>query len=243
MTCHRRPLVGFDLETTGVDPESDRIVTAAVVRYGGGRPNWVRTWIADPGVDIPAAATAVHGYTTEAARSAGRPAGAVVAEIVAALVELVDEGLPLVVMNAPFDLTMLEAEATRHGAKSLFAASAPMVLDPRVLDKHVDRYRTGGRRLEALCGHYVVPLGAAHEAGADAVAACGVVWKIANRHRWLAQTPLDELHEHQVSWAAEQQAGLRDYFARTPGREHLALTVRTEWPLIPRMRPEAWPDA
>ncbi|UQA95727.1 exonuclease domain-containing protein [Streptomyces halobius] len=241
MTWHRRSLVGFDLETTGVDPESDRIVTAAVVRYGGGRPNEMRTWIADPGVDIPAAAMAVHGYTTEAARAAGRPAGAVVAEIMSALVELVDEGLPLVVMNAAFDLTMLEAEAARYGVKSLFAASVPRVLDPRVLDKHVDRYRRGGRRLEDLCGHYVVPLGAAHDCGADAVAACGVVWKIANRHRWLAQTPLDELHEQQVCWAAEQQAGLRDYFARTPGKEALASGVRTEWPLIPAQREDGTP--
>ncbi|MFE0766128.1 3'-5' exonuclease [Streptomyces smyrnaeus] len=243
MTWTDKPLVGFDVETTGVDPETDRIVTAAVVRYGGGQPNQVRTWIADPGVEIPAEATKVHGFTTEAARTAGRPAGAVVGEIVAALVELVDEGFPLVVMNAPFDLTMLEAEAERHGVESLFASSVPMVLDPRVLDKHVDQYRPGGRRLEDLCRHYVVPLDAAHDSGADAVAACGVTWKIANRHRWMTRTPLEELHERQVYWAAEQQAGLRDYFARTPGKEHRALTVRGDWPLIPPMRPGVWADA
>ncbi|WP_019548522.1 exonuclease domain-containing protein [Streptomyces sulphureus] len=213
MTWHRRPLAGFDLETSGVDPETDRIVTAAVVRYGGGLPNQVHTWISDAdGAEIPAEATKVHGFTTAAARSAGRPAGA-------------------------------EAEAERHGVKSLFSSSVPMVLDPRVLDKHVDQYRPGGRRLEDLCRHYVVPLDAAHDSGADAVAACAVTWKIANRHRWMIRTPLEELHERQVYWAAEQQAGLRDYFARTPGKERRALTVRADWPLIPPMRPGVWADA
>ncbi|QKW07008.1 3'-5' exonuclease [Streptomyces sp. NA04227] len=236
MTWHRKPFVGLDLETTGIDPETDRIVTAAVVRYGGGRPTERRTWIADPGVEIPAGATAVHGYTTEAARAAGRPAGAVVSEIVDAVAGLVDEGLPVVVMNAVFDLTMLEAEAERHGVRGLFARSAPLVLDPKVLDRHVDRYRPGGRRLDDLCRHYVVPLYAAHDSSADAVAACGVTWKIAHRYRWLTRVPLIELHEQQVRWAADQQESLRIHFASTPGKEHRAATVRTDWPLIPPMR-------
>ncbi|MFF1963764.1 exonuclease domain-containing protein, partial [Streptomyces sp. NPDC058232] len=70
MSWHRRPLSGFDLETTGVDPESARIVTGCAVRFGGGQPSTARSWVVDPGVDIPAEATAVHGWTTEAARSA-----------------------------------------------------------------------------------------------------------------------------------------------------------------------------
>ncbi|MFD8774554.1 exonuclease domain-containing protein [Streptomyces sp. NPDC059916] len=240
MTWHRKPLAGLDLETTGTAPEDDRIVTAAVVRYGGGRPSECRSWIADPGVPIEAEATAVHGFTTEAARTAGRPAGAVVAEVVDAVAELVDEGLPLVVMNAPFDLTMLEAEAERHHVRGLFARSVPLVLDPHVLDKRVERYRPGGRRLTDLCRHYVVPLDAAHDSSADAVAACGVTWKLANRYRWLTRVPLDELHERQARWAADQQESLREHFASTPGKEHRARTVRTDWPLIPPMRPGVW---
>ncbi|WP_432001544.1 exonuclease domain-containing protein [Streptomyces sioyaensis] len=237
MTWHRRSLAGLDFETTGTNPEMDRIVTAAVVRYGGGRPTETCRWVADPGVTIPAGATAVHGYTTEAARAAGRPAGQVVAEILDAVVALVDQGLPLVVMNAPFDLTLLEAEAERHGLRGLFGRVAPRVLDPLVLDKQVDRYRAGSRRLESLCRHYIVRLDTAHDCGEDAIAACGVVWKLANRHRWLTRVPLEELHERQARWAVDQQESLRQHFARSPGREHLALTVRPGWPVTPRMRP------
>ncbi|MEV6565945.1 exonuclease domain-containing protein [Streptomyces kronopolitis] len=241
MIWHRKSLAGLDFETTGTNPETDRIVTAAVVRYGGGRPDEAYRWVADPGVPIPAGATAVHGYTTEAARAAGRPPGQVVAEVIDAVAALVDEGLPLVVMNAPFDLTLLEAEAERNGLRGLFARSVPRVLDPMVIDRHVDRYRPGSRRLEDLCRHYVVRLDGAHDCEVDALAACGVVWKIANRHRWMTRVPLEELHERQARWAVDQQEALREHFATTPGKEHRARTVRSGWPLIPRMRPGVWP--
>lgn len=233
MTWTSRPLCGFDVESTGVDPESDRIVSAAVVSYDGGRPARVMNWLSDVGgAEIPPGATKVHGITTAAAREAGRPSAVVIAEIVAALVAAVEAGQPLVVMNAPFDLTMLEREAERHGVRSLFSASVPFVLDPRILDKQVDRYRRGSRRLEDLCQTYGVVHGGAHDAGADAVAACAVTAAIADDYPWLGKTALEDLHEMQVRWAADQQAGLRAHFASTPGKEYRAASVRTDWPFV-----------
>ena len=52
-TLAGRQLVGFDLETTSADPRTARIVTAAVVPARG----QALTWLADPGVPIPAEAT------------------------------------------------------------------------------------------------------------------------------------------------------------------------------------------
>ncbi|NED09569.1 3'-5' exonuclease, partial [Streptomyces sp. SID6648] len=53
------PLVAFDLETTGTDIETDRIVTAAVVTVDADeRPPEARTWLLDPGVTIPRQASA-----------------------------------------------------------------------------------------------------------------------------------------------------------------------------------------
>ncbi len=56
----------FDTETTGVDVEIDRIVSAALVVQDapGLRPRVTR-WLVNPGVPVPEAATAVHGLTQE----------------------------------------------------------------------------------------------------------------------------------------------------------------------------------
>ncbi|MEU5498455.1 exonuclease domain-containing protein [Streptomyces griseofuscus] len=224
------PLIGFDLETTGVDVARDRIVSAAVVRYGGGQTTETRTWLSNlDGVEIPAEATRIHGITTAQAQAEGRPAADVIQEITSALAAYCDVGLPLVVMNAPFDLTLLERECERHGVKSLWN-STPVVLDPRVLDKKVQKYRKGKRRLQDLCSFWCVKLDGAHNAAVDAKAACGVVTKIARRYSWLTREELGELHELQARWAREQNAEFREYLASIGGEVD---DSPFDWPLLP----------
>ena len=79
-------LAVFDLETTGIDVQTSRIVTANVSVIGvDGHPVSRLDWLANPGVDIPEQATAVHGITTQTAVADGRPAAIVVYEIIEAL--------------------------------------------------------------------------------------------------------------------------------------------------------------
>jgi DNA polymerase-3 subunit epsilon len=227
-------LTGFDLETTSTDPQTARIVTGSVVQQGGARRYTGQTWLSDlDGAEIPPDATRIHGYTTEAARTAGRPASAVVEEITAALAAAVEEGRPLVIMNATYDLTVLDREARRYGVTPLLDRVSANVLDPYVLDKRVRQYRRGGRTLTDLCRHYVVPLEGAHSSEVDATAACLLVRKMGRRYRVLNGLTVAQLHREQIGWAREQNEGLRDYFARTPGKEAWARDVRLEWPLLP----------
>lgn len=233
---HNDPLCGFDLETTGTDVETDRIVTACVVQCGGGLPTQSAVWLADPGVEIPDEAAAVHGISTEKARAEGAPAGEVTEQVVAALAQVARDETPLVIMNASFDLTLLDREARRHGVTPLvdiIGVDQLRVIDPRVLDKKIDRYRRGGRTLTDLCRHYQVELDGAHSADADAIAACRVAWRIAQREPVIAEASLSFLHDKQVDWAREQAQSLAEYFSQTPGKEHLAAGVRGEWPLVP----------
>ncbi|MGW6454998.1 exonuclease domain-containing protein [Streptomyces sp. NPDC055078] len=241
MSWHLGRLAGFDLESTGVDVEQDRIVTACVVQCGGKQPTASATWLADPGVEIPKGAAKIHGITTERARADGRPAAEVVEQVVAALAQVARDGVPIVAMNAAFDLTMLDREARRHNVQPLtdIVGDQLRVVDPYVLDKRVDPYRSGSRKLENLCAHYGVRLDKAHSADADAIAACRVAWRIAQQYAEVGQGFLDELHDQQITWAREQAEGLRDHFATTPGKEHRAATVRTDWPLIPQQREAA----
>ncbi|GHA95177.1 3'-5' exonuclease [Streptomyces tendae] len=230
-------LAGFDLETTGVDVEQDRIVTACVVQCGGGNPTQSATWLADPGIEIPEGAAKVHGITTERARAEGRPAAGVVEQLIAALAESVLAGLPVVAMNASFDLTIVDREARRHGVQPLvdIVGGDLRVVDPRVLDKQVSR-RKGRRTLSDLCDHYQVPLGEAHSADADAIAACRVAWRLGTTVQQLGAMSLDDLHQAQIKWAEAQGRSLAAYFRRTPGKESWADGVRTEWPFIPAQR-------
>ena len=140
MGWHEGRLAAFDVETTGVHPASDRIVTAAVSLVGGGLETVSRDWLVDPGVEIPAGATAVHGITTEMARAEGRPSAEAVEEITTLLAEQVLAGVPIIAFNARFDLTMLDREARRHGVVPLIdrvgGEAGMLVVDPRELHGH-----------------------------------------------------------------------------------------------------------
>ncbi|MET7985250.1 3'-5' exonuclease [Streptomyces sp. NPDC005281] len=235
MTCwYEGPLAAFDTETTGVDVETDRIVSAAVVVQDapGSRPRVTR-WLVNPGVPVPAGATAVHGLTDEHLQRNGRWPSPVMEEIARELSEQATAGRPLVVMNAPFDLTLLDRELRRHRASSLdhwFEAASLRVLDPRVLDKHLDRYRKGRRTLTDLCAHYEVTLEGAHDAAADALASMEVVRAVGRRFSArLDRLSPSELHTLQSVWHAAQARGLQAWFARSGTPE----AVDPAWPLRP----------
>jgi DNA polymerase-3 subunit epsilon len=230
VSWHTGRLCGFDLETTGVDLNHDRIVTACVVQCGGGQPTASATWLADPGIEIPEQAAQVHGITTDEARAKGRPAAEVVAEILAALGQVITSGIPVVAMNARFDLTILDREARRYGLDPL--PDGFPVVDPYVLDKAYDRYRRGSRKLVDLCTHYEVPIGDAHTADADAIAACRVAWRLGQRFPQLAQYEPHELHAAQKHWAADQAAGLQRYLRKSDPTAHCP----TDWPLVPHQQ-------
>lgn len=234
MSWHRHALVGFDLETTGTEPLEARIVTAAVVglRDGDAEPARQRTWLADPGVLIPAQASAIHGISSERAVAEGRPVREVADEIAETLTGYWRQGVPVVAYNAAFDLTLLTAELHRHGLPSLSerlgGTRIGPVVDPYTIDRAVDRYRKGKRNLEAVCVEYGVVHGGAHDAAADALAAVRVAYAIAARHGSVAALSAPELHERQITWYAEWAADFQD-FLRRKGKPDAVIDSR--WPI------------
>ena len=246
---HEGRLLGVDTETTGTNVHEDRIVTAAIVHHTPGQRPRTLTWLTNPGTPVPDEAAAVHGWTTdriaaeldgaEAARYTGdrkTPISRTQAlfEITGQVALAMSQQVPVVAANASYDLSLLEAENTRHGqptlAARLGAEGVRGVVDPMVLDKQHQPYRKvkGGCRcgcgavdktLTGLCLHYGVFLGGAHDAGADALAAVRLVVKLAAAWPEIARWTLPTLHRYQVQWRAEQMDGLRSYFDRT-GVEH-----------------------
>ncbi|WNI21692.1 3'-5' exonuclease [Streptomyces sp. ITFR-16] len=234
MSWHRHALVGFDLETTGTEPLEARIVTAAVVAVDGsdGEPAERHTWLADPGIRIPAQASAIHGISSERAAAEGRPVREVADEIADTLAGYWRRGVPVVAYNAAFDLTLLTAELHRHGLPSLSdrlggAAIGP-VIDPYTIDRAVERYRKGKRNLEAVCVEYGVVHGGAHDAGADALAAVRVAYAIAARHASVAALSAAQLHERQITWYAEWAADFQQFLRRKGTADAV---IDDHWPL------------
>ncbi len=69
----KRPLATFDLETTGVNIATDRIVEiTAKVQYPSGEINKIGPTLINPGMPIPAEVTEIHGITDEMVKDCPR---------------------------------------------------------------------------------------------------------------------------------------------------------------------------
>jgi DNA polymerase-3 subunit epsilon len=211
------PLLGFDTETTGVDVETDRIVTAAVVRRDAQGQQEVRTWLIDPGVEIPASASAIHGVTTQQARADGVAPPVGLGEIADALVSALRERVPVVAFNAAFDLRLLDVELARHGLATLperLGHPVRPVLDPLVIDRAKQRYRKGPRTLGDLCVAYQVQqTGDLHSADVDVIATLDMLEKMLAQFPDLPATALLTLHEAQRTWHRTWTERRRAYHA------------------------------
>lgn len=151
----------LDFEATGVDATEARAVTAAVVDIHPDRRPEITQWVLDPGCEVPAEAVEVHGYTRTrvleivggegmALRTGGgtqtrMAVDGALAEIAGHVAMAMHREYPLVVANAPYDLTLLEAELDRHGIDSLTSRPSGVrgVVDPMVLDRAFDQWRKG----------------------------------------------------------------------------------------------------
>lgn len=244
----------FDLETTSADPEEARIVSAAVLNIGGRRATESWTWLVDPGVEIPEEATAIHGVSTEHVLEAGELPGDAVPAIVEQLAAR-STGAPIVIFNAPYDLTVLDRECRRYGVQPLQDRGDLLVVDPLVVDKHIHRYRPGSRKQGPTCRYYNIIIEAeTHDSAYDARLAAFLARRlcrearIVRRDEWEENPLQDEwdrlrcdpraLHDAQIGWYRNQASGLAVHF-RKQGDADAADRVRTEWPLAPAGGPPA----
>ena len=106
----KRPIVFFDLETTGVDTAKDRIVEISMVKVMPDGEEIIKTSRINPQMHIPEDATAVHGITDEDVKDA--PTFAQIAKSLSQFIEGCDFGG---FNSNRFDLPMLVEEFLRAG--------------------------------------------------------------------------------------------------------------------------------
>ena len=162
--CGGAPIVVFDLETTGPDRLTDRIVEVAALKVSPDGSVAVFESRVNPGVKIPREATAVHGITDEDVADA--PSFAEVAPFLSAFLE----GCDLAGYNLRgFDIPLLGREFER--VKVAFSFDGRRVVDAQVI-----YFRKEPRDLTAAVRTFVGrEHEGAHSALADSIAAAEVL--------------------------------------------------------------------
>ena len=182
-----RPLAVLDLETTGIDSQKDRIVEICVLRFSPPDKRELRTQRLNPGISIPAEATAIHRIRN--VDVAEQPS---FSDIAPKLLRFLDD-CDLCGYNLKrFDLPMLYAEFERAGFMLNLAGRS--IIDPMQIFHHYER-----RDLAAAVQFY---LGHEHENGhsaeADVEAMAKVLAAMLDRYEELPRS-VNDLHKQFVN--------------------------------------------
>ncbi len=182
-----KPVVFFDVEATGTDPLSDRIVELSILRVRADGLDPVRTWRVKPGIRIPIEAIEIHGISNEDVAEA--PTFDDVADEIMALLDEADLGGFAI---GRFDVRIVQAELVRAGRALDLGAK-------RVLDAQVIYHRREPRNLTAALKFYRdKTLEGAHGAAADTIASLEVFAGQLSRYDDLSMD-IDALHEVSAS--------------------------------------------
>ena len=217
----------IDTETTGTNAAIDRVVEVAAVIVENGEivDRFGSLVNLGPGVEIPEAATAIHGITDADVRNAP-PFWSVSVDIV----NFVRDTIPAS-YNARFDRAMLLGEFLRLNAQPMpeFLASNEWI-DVLAWTRAHDPFArgTGRHKLTTVAARLGVEIGTAHRALGDCETAARVLWKMqsATMHResGVAIMPVEfeELQLHQRRLQAEKDADWHRYVIRKRAEERAA---------------------
>lgn len=151
-----KPIVFFDLETTGVNIATDRIVEIAILKVFPNGNKESKTWLVNPEIEIPQGATDVHGITNE--KVVTEPTFKELANEVSKMIE----GCDLAGFNSNrFDIPLLAEELMRVGID--FDMKNRKAIDVQVIF-HKKEQRTLSAGYQFYCGK---ELEGAHGAEAD----------------------------------------------------------------------------
>lgn len=229
------PMLGFDIESTGTDQFQDRIVTFSMIysAFSGAEPI-VLEWMIDPGVEIPEGASAVHGITTEMAQAEGMPPQLALSQISSRLVPIVEQKIPMTVFNAPFDTTMLWAEFERYGIQFPYDIDTTFgrMIDPLVIDKAMDKFRKGSRKLVDMASHYGYNEFSAHESTADVLA---TIFVARAQQKWFKpEMTIELLQQFQKECKAKQAASFQSYLRNKKDEQGVLVNplavINGSWP-------------
>ncbi len=216
--------LGFDLETTGISPLEDLPVQVGLANVVGNGLE-VEEFYVNPEKPISPGAFQVHGISDEVCQSQGVSLAEAANKICEKIIAAEESDIPVVVMNANFDVTIASRIFKSAGIES---PSWKTLIDPLVVDRHFDRYRKGKRQLINLCEHYNVKTEPLHSAGVDAGAAARVAVKIVETLDEAKSILLSNMFNLQKSWHRDW-ANNFDSYLKGQGKSGLS-EIEFNWP-------------
>lgn len=172
--------VVLDFETTGLDPERDRVVEIGLACFRDGVLELSKDWLVNPGIPISEESKEITGISDEMVADKP-PFGEVWPEVAAFL-----HGRIPVAYNHAFDSKFLWAECRRIGLPPRGAELPPACsdegiwIDPLVWAREIQKEEKG-HKLGDVCARLGVPLDTAHRASFDAEAAGRVLLALADK--------------------------------------------------------------
>ncbi len=179
---HDEMIAFIDTETTGRDPNIDRIIEIGVVFGRAGEVLRSRSWLVNPGVSIPAESTAIHGIKDEDVKDERS-----IEEIFPELILELQGAIPAA-YNAEFDRAFFRSELTRFAAGRPIDKLPPALrkevewLDPLVFAREIYKEEQS-RALSEMAERLGISLEQAHRATHDAEAALRVLYALAKDPR------------------------------------------------------------
>jgi ATP-dependent DNA helicase DinG len=167
----RMPLVALDLETTGLDVETDSIIEIGAVKLLNGVIIDTLETLINPQISLPLETTHITGIRQEDLR--GKPS---MAEFIPTLQSFVGDA-PIIAHNASFDVALLRRVGLFRSNTVLDTLELASLLLPRM-----PRYGLGS--LAAAIG---IPMQEEHRALADAQATASLYWYLWERALTLPQ--------------------------------------------------------
>lgn len=173
----QKPLVFIDLETTGVNISSDRIIEVALIKIGRDGSKQIKRKLINPQMPIPITSSDIHGITDDHVRHA--PTFKDVANELKQFIDVAD----LSGYNSNrFDIPMLMEEFLRAGIS--FDMANRRMLDVQHIF-HMMEKRTLGAAYQFYCAK---ELQEAHSAEADATATFEILEAQLERYGHLGNT-------------------------------------------------------
>lgn len=169
--CRDVEYVAMDLETTGVDPREDEIISFGLVCLTGRSIDLstAQHRLVAPTREIPETSAVIHAITDERAAS-GEPLAPVLTQVLKMLA-----GKVLVAHHARFEVQFMKAACMQiFGGRFLIPVVDTQAITRRWLERRNMAYGPKDLRLGALRERYNLPRYPAHNALSDALSAAEV---------------------------------------------------------------------